>query len=290
MRVASFRSQEEFGWGLVIGEQLRVASAAVYPNSILQLLAQPDASAVLARLQADVAAKQIPLTELELLAPIPRPHKNIICLGLNYAEHARESLQTKGLAVEMPEHPVVFTKNVTAVTGPYADIPLLSEMTQQFDWEAELAVVIGRGGRQIPVADALSHVFGYTIINDLTARDLQRRHKQFFLGKSLDGSCPIGPWIVTADAIPDPQQLDVRCWVNGVLKQEGHTSQQIFTVAHTISLLSHTMTLEPGDIISTGTPEGVGFARQPPEFLAVGDQVECEISGIGRISNRIVAT
>lgn len=289
MRVASFRSQEEFGWGLVIGEQLRVASAAVYPNSVLQLLAQPDASAVLARLQADVSTEQIPLTELELLAPIPRPHKNIICLGLNYAEHARESLQTKGLTVEIPEHPVVFTKNVTAVTGPYADIPLLSEMTQQFDWEAELAVVIGRGGRQIPVADALSHVFGYTIINDLTARDLQRRHKQFFLGKSLDGSCPIGPWIVTADAIPDPQQLDVRCWVNGVLKQEGHTSQQIFTVAHTISLLSRTMTLEPGDIISTGTPEGVGFARQPPEFLAAGDQVECEISGIGRISNRIVA-
>lgn len=289
MRVASFRSQEEFGWGLVIGEQLRVASAAVYPNSVLQLLAQPDASAVLARLQADVSTEQIPLTELELLAPIPRPHKNIICLGLNYAEHARESLQTKGLTVELPEHPVVFTKNVTAVTGPYADIPLLSEMTQQFDWEAELAVVIGRGGRQIPVADALSHVFGYTIINDLTARDLQRRHKQFFLGKSLDGSCPVGPWIVTADAIPDPQQLDVRCWVNGVLKQEGHTSQQIFTVAHTISLLSRTMTLEPGDIISTGTPEGVGFARQPPEFLAAGDQVECEISGIGRISNRIVA-
>lgn len=289
MRVASFRSQEEFGWGLVIGEQLRVASAAVYPNSVLQLLAQPDASAVLARLQADVSTEQIPLTELELLAPIPRPHKNIICLGLNYAEHARESLQTKGLTVELPEHPVVFTKNVTAVTGPYADIPLLSEMTQRFDWEAELAVVIGRGGRQIPVADALSHVFGYTIINDLTARDLQRRHKQFFLGKSLDGSCPIGPWIVTADAIPDPQQLDVRCWVNGVLKQEGHTSQQIFTVAHTISLLSRTMTLEPGDIISTGTPEGVGFARQPPEFLAAGDQVECEISGIGRISNRIVA-
>lgn len=289
MRVASFRSQEEFGWGLVIGGQLRVASAAVYPNSVLQLLAQPDASAVLARLQADVSTEQIPLTELELLAPIPRPHKNIICLGLNYAEHARESLQTKGLTVELPEHPVVFTKNVTAVTGPYADIPLLSEMTQQFDWEAELAVVIGRGGRQIPVADALSHVFGYTIINDLTARDLQRRHKQFFLGKSLDGSCPVGPWIVTADAIPDPQQLDVRCWVNGVLKQEGHTSQQIFTVAHTISLLSRTMTLEPGDIISTGTPEGVGFARQPPEFLAAGDQVECEISGIGRISNRIVA-
>lgn len=290
MQVASFRYQASSGWGVVLGEQLKIAGGTAYPASVLQLLEQPEPAAVLAQLQADPAAPSLPLAELELLAPIPRPRKNIICLGLNYAEHARESLQTKGLAVELPEHPVVFTKNVTAVTGPYADVPLQSDITQQFDWEAELAIVIGRGGRHISEADALAHVFGYTIVNDLTARDLQRRHKQFFLGKSLDGSCPIGPWIVTADEIPDPQNLDVRCWVNSVLKQDGNTSQQIFTVARTISLLSQSMTLEPGDIISTGTPEGVGFARQPPEFLTVGDVVECEISGIGRIRNRIVAT
>lgn len=289
MRVASFRHQGEAGWGLVVGEQLKAAPAANYPNSVLHLLEQPEPAAVLAQLHADAAATTIPLAALELLSPLPRPRKNIICLGLNYAEHARESLQTKGLAVELPEHPVVFTKNVTAVTGPYADIPLHSNITQQFDWEAELAIVIGRSGRNIAEAEALTHVFGYTIVNDLTARDLQRRHKQFFLGKSLDGSCPIGPWIVTADEITDPQDLDVRCWVNGVIKQNGHTSQQIFSVARTVSLLSQIMTLEPGDIISTGTPEGVGFARQPPEFLAVGDVVECEISGIGRIRNRIVA-
>lgn len=290
MRVASFRHEGTTGWGVVADDRLLSCSGPAYPKTVLELLEQhAEPTALLAQLQADATARSIPLTEVELLSPIPRPRKNIICLGLNYAEHARESLQTKGLTVEMPEHPVVFTKNVTSVTGPYANVPLQSSITQQFDWEAELAVVIGRGGRNIPEAEALSHVFGYTIVNDLTARDIQRRHKQFFLGKSLDGSCPIGPWIVTADEIADPQNLAVRCRVNGVIKQDGNTNQQLFSVARTIALLSEIMTLEPGDIISTGTPEGVGFARQPPEFLAVGDVVECEISGIGYIRNRIVA-
>lgn len=290
MRIASFRHEDASGWGIVIDDRVLVCSGSDYPESVLQLLEQHQEPApLLARLQTDPSAHSIALAEVELLSPIPKPRKNIICLGLNYAEHARESLQTKGQAVEMPEHPVVFTKNVTAVTGPYSDVPLQSSITQQFDWEAELAVVIGRGGRNIPEAEALSHVFGYTIVNDLTARDIQRRHKQFFLGKSLDSSCPIGPWIVTADEIPNPQNLDVRCRVNGVIKQDGNTNQQLFSVARTIALLSEIMTLESGDIISTGTPEGVGFARQPPEFLAVGDVVECEIGSIGYIRNRIVA-
>lgn len=290
MRIASFRHESVVGWGVVDDDHLIASSSNDYPRDIQQLLdGSEPAMSVLSRLANDTNARRIALAETEFLSPLPRPRKNVICLGLNYAAHAQESLSAKGQAVEIPEHPVVFTKAVTAVTGPYADIPLQTGLTQQFDWEAELGVIIGRGGRNIQEDDALSHVFGYTVINDLTARDLQRRHKQFFLGKSLDGSCPIGPWIVTADKIEDPQSLDVRCWVNGVLKQEGNTRQQLFSVARTVSLLSEIMTLEPGDIISTGTPEGVGFARQPPEFLAVGDVVECEVSGVGRIRNRIVS-
>ena len=149
--------------------------------------------------------------------------------------------------------------------------------------------IIGRGGRHIAEQDALRHVFGYTVLNDVTARDLQMRHKQFFLGKSLDGSCPMGPALVTADEIADVQNLTLRCWVNGVLKQEGNTADQIFNVARTIAILSRSMTLEPGDIIATGTPDGVGFARKPPEFLAAGDVLESEIEGLGRLRNRIVA-
>lgn len=289
MRIASFRHDSTPAWGILDEDHLIVSSGNEYPRDIQQLLDGEEAPMlVLSRLAEDSGARRIALAEVEFLSPLPRPRKNVICLGLNYAAHVQESLSTKGLAVEAPEHPVVFTKAVTAVTGPYADIPLQTDVTQQFDWEVELGVIIGRGGRHIKEEDALSHVFGYTVINDLTARDLQQRHKQFFLGKSLDGSCPIGPWIVTADEIEDPQNLDVRCWVNNNLKQEGNTRQQLFSVARTVSLLSKIMTLEPGDIISTGTPEGVGFARQPPEFLAVGDVVECEISGIGRIRNRIV--
>lgn len=211
-----------------------------------------------------------------------------MCLGLNYAAHARESLTTKGLDWDVPEYPVVFTKAVTSVTGPNSTVELDPTVTAQLDWEAELAVIVGRRGRKIPEQNALDYVFGYTVVNDLSARDLQSRHKQFFLGKSLDGCCPMGPWIVTADEIPDPQSLDVGCRVNGVVKQAGNTSMQIFSVARTLAILSLGMTLEPGDIISTGTPEGVGFARKPPEFLRAGDVVECSVAGIGTLRNTVV--
>jgi 2-keto-4-pentenoate hydratase/2-oxohepta-3-ene-1,7-dioic acid hydratase in catechol pathway len=229
----------------------------------------------------------VPLDRIKLLAPIPRPRKNILCLGLNYANHAAESSAARGRQISAPDHLVVFTKAVTSVTGPAEDIPYDNSVTSQLDWEVELAVVIGLPGRRIPDKLAMSHVFGYTVINDLSARDLQFRHKQYFLGKSLDHGCPMGPWIVTADEIPDPQDLDLRCWVNGQLKQEGNTRQQIFSIAATIATLSRGMTLEAGDVIATGTPAGVGFARTPPEFLKPGDLVECEVAGIGRLRNRI---
>jgi len=234
------------------------------------------------------SAYRVPLNQVTLLAPIPRPRKNILCLGLNYADHAAESTAAQGRELVVPKDIVVFTKAVTSVTGPEADIPYDDTVTRQLDWEVELAVVIGLPGRHIAADQALRHVFGYTVINDLSARDLQFRHKQYFLGKSLDHGCPMGPWIVTGDEIPDPQRLDLCCWVNGQLKQHGNTAQQIFSIAETIATLSRSMTLEAGDVIATGTPAGVGFARTPPEFLQPGDLVECEVAGIGRLRNRIV--
>ncbi len=259
-----------------------------WPMSMLDLIAA--GPAFLDRLRAELPrlAARVTLNEVELLAPIPRPRKNIMCLGLNYKDHAEESMRAKGLPVELPEYPVVFTKSPTSVTGDGATVPAHAGVTHELDWEVELGVVIGTGGRAIPRARAFEHVFGYTVINDLSARDLQFRHKQWFLGKSLDGFCPMGPAIVTADEIPDPQRLKLFCRVNGIAKQSSSTAQMIFDVATIVETLSRGMTLEPGDVIATGTPAGVGFARQPPEFLKAGDVVECEIEKIGVLRNRIV--
>lgn len=231
--------------------------------------------------------KGIPLENVHLLAPIPLPHRNIMCLGKNYAAHAEESQRTWGDKIELPEFPLIFTKAPTAVNGPYDDIPYDANVSTAIDFEAELVVVIGRAGKNIARRDALDYIFGYTVMNDATARDMQRRHKQFFKGKSLDGHGPMGPWIVTADEIPDPHNLCVTCHVNGAKKQDGHTSQMIFNIPETIAQLSFGMTLLPGDLIATGTPSGVGFARNPPEFLAPGDVVTCSVESIGTISNRI---
>ncbi len=215
-----------------------------------------------------------------LLAPIPRPARNIFCMGRNYAEHAAER------GAQVPDRPVFFTKPPTTVIAPGADI-VHHLATAELDYEAELAVVIGRGGRDIPRAQALSHVFGYMNLNDVTARDLQRAHQQWFKGKSLDTFCPIGPALVTADEIPDPQRLSIQLRVNGKVRQSANTSQMIFDVATLIEVLSLGMTLEPGDILATGTPSGVGAATG--EFLKVGDVVEVEVEGLGCLVNQVVA-
>ena len=228
------------------------------------------------------------LSNVHLAAPIPRPRKNIMCLGRNYYEHALESYQARGEQRPQGDAPVIFTKATTTINDPYGQIVIDPAVSTQIDWEAELAVVIGKAGKNIPEEQALAHVFGYTVLNDVTARDVQDRFKQFFKGKSLDGYCPIGPWLVTADEIPDPQDLALRLRVNGVLKQEGNTRDMIYQVKTIISLLSQGMTLEPGDIIATGTPSGVGFARKPPEFLKAGDIVETEIDGLGLLRNEVV--
>jgi 2-keto-4-pentenoate hydratase/2-oxohepta-3-ene-1,7-dioic acid hydratase in catechol pathway len=184
--------------------------------------------------------------------------------------------------------PVIFTKATTTVNAPFGDIVVDPEVSTQIDWEAELAVIIGKRARKVKQVDALDCVFGYTVLNDVTARDLQNRTSQFFVGKSIDGYAPMGPWIVTADEIPDPQNLNVTCRVNGIVKQSGNTCEMLYTVAFIIEDLSRMMTLEPGDIITTGTPAGVGFARKPQEFLKPGDVLESAVEKIGMLRNRIV--
>lgn len=228
------------------------------------------------------------LSEIQLAAPIPRPRKNLMCLGWNYADHAKETALIRGRDTNAPEYPVFFTKAPTTVNSPYGNIIIDPQVSVEIDWEVELAVIIGNGGKNISEEDALTHVFGYTALNDVTARDLQSRHKQFFKGKSIDGYCPMGPWIVTSDEIKDPQHLGVRLRVNGITKQDGNTSMMVFPIRSIIAFLSQGMTLEPGDIIATGTPSGVGFARNPPEFLKAGDVMETEVEGIGVLRNVIV--
>lgn len=225
-------------------------------------------------------------SDVRLLAPIPNPPGNVICIGRNYAEHAQESARARG---EEVTRPTFFSKAITSIIGPYDDIPYKPALSEQLDWEAELAVIIGRRAKNVDREEALAYVFGYTVLNDISARDIQHGYGgQFFYGKSLDGSCPIGPWIVTADELPDPQNTTVRLRIDGVTKQEDSTRNMIFDVAECISTLSRGMTLLPGQIIATGTPVGVGFARQPAEFLRPGNVVEAEVEGIGALRNVVV--
>ncbi|MGG0719143.1 fumarylacetoacetate hydrolase family protein [Robertmurraya massiliosenegalensis] len=225
----------------------------------------------------------INLEDVTLLAPIPRPKKNIFCVGKNYVEHAIEM----GSKDDIPEHIMVFTKAPTTVIGPNETVLDHNDITAQLDYEGELAVVIGKKGRKINKEDALSYVFGYTIINDVTARDLQAKHKQYFIGKSLDTSCPMGPWIVHSSAIGNPNQLNIETRINDEMRQQSNTENFIFPVEEIISVLSQGLTLEPGDIIATGTPSGVGKGFKPPRFLKAGDKMEVTVEKIGTLVNQI---
>jgi 2-keto-4-pentenoate hydratase/2-oxohepta-3-ene-1,7-dioic acid hydratase in catechol pathway len=302
MRLATFRDSAGIRLGVQRDERLIDLTPAATltgidlpPGATTDMLALISGGAeTLAQIAAlvEIAPEGtlLSLDEVELLAPLPRPRKNIFCVGRNYAEHAAESLRAVGREVTLPPAPNIFTKVVTAVTGPNATISYDANVSTQLDWEVELGVVFGHGARHIARENALSHVFGYTVVNDISARDIQNRPgMQWFLGKSLDGSCPMGPVIVTADEIPDPQSLTLRLAVNGVVKQEDTTAHMLFDVAAIIAEISGILTLEPGDIIATGTPAGVGFARTPPEFLRPGDVMETTVDGIGTLRNRIVA-
>lgn len=222
-----------------------------------------------------------------LAAPLA-PRKNVFCVGRNYLAHAQEGARARGETdLNLPSVPTFFTKAPTAVVGPDARLTLSSRISGQYDWEAELGVVIGGVCKDVAEADAHAVIFGYTCLNDVTARDLQRAHQQWFKGKSLDDTCPIGPWIVEAADIPDPQNLNIALRVNGAIRQNSNTRAMIFNIARIIAELSKGMTLEPGDIIATGTPDGVGFAMDPPIFLADGDVMEVDIEGIGVLSNPV---
>jgi 2-keto-4-pentenoate hydratase/2-oxohepta-3-ene-1,7-dioic acid hydratase in catechol pathway len=226
------------------------------------------------------------LADVTLEAPV-RPARNVFCVGRNYLEHAREGARISGRELKLPNVPTFFTKAPTAIAGPDATLRLEARLSSEYDFEAELAVVIGARCKDVAESEALRVVFGYTALNDVTARNLQREHGQWFKGKSLDDACPIGPWIVSPEAIGDPQSLQIVFRRNGVEKQRSSTAAMIFSIPRLIAQLSRGMTLLPGDIIATGTPEGVGFARTPPEFLADGDVMEVEIENIGILRNTV---
>jgi 2-keto-4-pentenoate hydratase/2-oxohepta-3-ene-1,7-dioic acid hydratase in catechol pathway len=255
-------------------------------EDMLSLIRHASASGT--RMEAD--GETVALDQVTMLAPIPRPARNVFCVGKNYHEHAHE-FATSGFDATakevVPEAPVIFTKPPSAVIGPDQPIPSHLDPTNSVDYEGELTVVIGRGGRGIAKADALQHVFGYTIINDVTARTLQHKHRQWFIGKGFDGFCPMGPVIVTADEVPDPRALRLRTFVNGDKRQDASVADLIFDIPTLIETLSAGMTLEPGDLIATGTPVGVGLGFKPPRFLKAGDRVRIEVDGIGALENPV---
>ncbi len=242
--------------------------------------------------RCEANGKAIALSAVKLKAPIPAPLRNIMCVGKNYHEHAREfsasgfDSSSTGAADAIPTAPIIFTKVPQSVIGPDEPILYPTGVSEQLDYEAELAVIVGTGGRGIAKADALKHVWGYTIINDVTARDLQARHKQWFLGKSMDTFAPMGPWCVTADEV-DLATAGIRCWVNGELRQNARIADLIFDIPTLIATISAGITLMPGDIIATGTPAGVGIGFKPPRFLKKGDVVAMEVDGIGRLTNQV---
>jgi 2-keto-4-pentenoate hydratase/2-oxohepta-3-ene-1,7-dioic acid hydratase in catechol pathway len=264
------------------------ATPGVDFSSMLGIIRGGDAARkALDALAATPSAASVAMTEVKLHAPIPRPAKNVFCVGWNYLEHFEEGAKKLQDSRELPQWPVFFSKAPTAVNGPYDNVPFDPAISTSLDWEVELGVVIGPGGKDIKAEDAMQHVWGYTVINDVSWRDLQRRHGgQWHKGKSLDGTCPMGPVLVTADSL-DHTDLRVTCRVNGVTKQDSSTKFLYFKLPRLIHDLSMGMTLEAGDILSTGTPEGVGFARNPPEFLKPGDLLETEIEGIGTLRNPI---
>ena len=296
MRLVTFQADSAPRLGAVVGDNvLDLAAAADVPSDMLTFIETGEntweqARDAIRQAERDGANAALqPLREVKLLAPIPRPRKNVFALGLNYKEHIAEGARARGTELKLPEFPVFFTKATTSVIGPDEPIPFDGRLSDRWDWEVELAVIIGRGGRDISRDRAFDHVFGYSVLNDVSVRDVQRKHGgQFFRGKSIDGTCPSGPWIVTRDQVPNVGNLRVTTRVNGVTKQDSNTSYMIFDIPATIESLSAGMTLEPGDIIATGTPEGVGFARNPPEFLKPGDVVEVEVEGVGVLRNPVV--
>lgn len=278
MRLATLRDATAV---MVSGSRAVALEQLGFRGGLLDLVrAGPQVTLELSRSAAKQASGR-PIDPSDLAAPISRPPK-IVAIGLNYLDHAKES------QMDLPKSPLVFTKFSSSVTGPSDPIVLPVGLTKEVDYEVELGVVIGRTAKNVAVESALDHVFGYTVLNDVSARDLQFADQQWVRGKSLDTFCPMGPVIVTADEVPDPQALAVGCSVNDQILQEANTRDMIFGVADLVSRLSHSFTLEPGDVIATGTPSGVGFSRKPPIFLQPRDTLRTWVEGIGELLNPVV--
>jgi len=277
---------------LPLAEAGRAAGETLDLSSVLAIIrgGQPalEACRRLARRAGGSGVAPLGRSQVPLLAPIPVLVRNAFCVGRNYVDHVKEGAAARNTDVKLPEAPQYFTKATHALVGPEADVRLDPKLTRRFDYEVELAVIIGRGGRDIPEADAFSHIFGYSIANDVTARDLQRRHDQWFKGKSLDTTLPFGPWIVDSEEIGDPTTLELTMSINGQERQRAHVEQMIFSIPFIVSNLSAGLTLEPGDVIATGTPSGVGFAMNPPQYLKGGDEMVARVDRIGELRNRVV--
>lgn len=301
MRIASYKYQGREFVGLISSDMTRVLplqegekallGSDFLPNHMLALiiLGSDFLKVILSDLQKaweeNSSPLELDLNSVTLLAPIARPHKNIFCIGKNYKEHVEE--MKTALTGDDPTVPIVFTKAPTCVIGPNEKISSHSQITQALDYEAELLLVIGKKGTNISKEDAMSYVFGYTAFNDITARDRQKKHQQWFLGKSMDTFGPMGPWIVTPDTMPPFAETQILSRVNGEVRQSAFLSDLIFDIPTIIATISEGLTLEPGDLIATGTPAGVGAGFNPPRFLKKGDRVDVEITGIGKLINEV---
>ncbi len=290
MRFVTYNYSDRENIGILLDEIIMPLPYEIYWfGSIIELIEGMDEK--LMNEWEDIIARggydHLPLRAVKLLAPIPYPQRNVFCLGKNYAEHAREIKMTRIADTDIPNCPIYFTKVAAPAIGHNDNIIFSYQATRQVDYEVELAVVIGKQGINIKPEEAEDYIFGYTIVNDVSARDLQGQHQQWFKGKSLDTFCPMGPCLVHKKEIPFPVELNIQCSINGELRQNGNTRDLIFDIPHIISDLSRGMTLKPGDIICTGTPSGVGMGFDPPRLLNHGDVVECYIEKIGTLTNQV---
>ena len=290
MRLVTFEDRRGARMGVLEGEQVADVTAHS-PDLPKEVVAYCDSGRLQELRRALDGAPRLRLEDVRLRAPIPRPAKNIFCVGKNYHEHAREfhdsGFDASAGAAAIPDLPIIFSKAATTVIGPGDPIPGSRDTTQSVDYEGELTVVIGKTARGVKKVDAYDYVFGYTIINDVTSRTLQHAHKQWFLGKNLDGFCPMGPCIVTADEVPDVTRLRLETRVNGEVRQNADVSDLIFDIPTLIETISGVMTLQPGDLIATGTPVGVGIGFKPPKYLKPGDTVSVTIEPIGTLTNPV---
>lgn len=303
MKLISFRRDGRTAAGLLLGAEVldlaaagKLAGESADLSSMLAIIrGGPAALGSCRRLEQLAGAQRerfagamAPLAQVQLLSPLPILGRNAFCVGRNYLDHVKEGATARNVTVQVPEVPQFFTKATHALVGPDSDVRLDPRVTQKLDYEVELAIIVGRGGRDIAPGAAFDHIFGYTIANDVTARDLQRRHDQWFKGKSLDTTLPLGPCIIPQEDIGDPRTLELSLTVNGEERQRARVEQMIFDIPTLMASLSAGLTLEPGDVISTGTPSGVGFAMNPPRYLRGGDVIVARIDRIGELRNRIV--